>query len=43
MPYVNAMVLAGFPPSGGDVDEVIVLQGMLYPLVHVRSPMALTS
>jgi hypothetical protein len=42
-PYLNATGLPGFAPPGGDVDEVVMFQGMLHLLVHVQSPMGMTS
>jgi hypothetical protein len=37
-PYLDAMRLPAFPPLGGDVDEIVMFEGMLNLLVHTQSP-----
>src|SRR2546426_692563 len=37
-PYLDATELPGFPSSGGNVDEVVMNQGVLHLLVHMQSP-----
>jgi hypothetical protein len=37
-PYLDAMGLPGFPPPGGDVDEIVMFKGILNLCVHMPSP-----
>jgi hypothetical protein len=37
-PYLDATGLPGFPSPGGNVDEVVMIQGVLHLLVHMQSP-----
>jgi hypothetical protein len=34
--------LPGFPPPGGDVDEVVMFQGVLHLFVHSHSPVRMS-
>ncbi len=42
-PYLYATGLSGMLPPGGDVDKVVVFQGVLHLLVHTQSPLEMTS
>jgi hypothetical protein len=37
-PYLDAVGSTAFPPLGGDVDEIVMVEGVLNLVVHGQPP-----